>query len=317
MYIVLLVLLLFFPGCKRQTTVTHFQGNMHTHPYHIQIGQALSQSEKDDVTLLLHQVFETIDTYYNHWNPHSELAQINQLFVGETFTISPQLLDLIQEAESLTKLTEGRFNPTFGSLISVWKKALKNKALPPSVTSVPIGWTAFSFEQGIAKRLIEGAEIDLDGLIKGFAIDLIIEKLREKGYCSLYVEWGGDMRTVGNHPSGRSWMVALPIFENNLIPLEMALATSGTDQQSCEIEGKRYSHIVIPETKEALPTLETVSVKAPSCLLADALATALMTFPTAKAAINYLDKHQDLFKECTVWINSHQGEVQKWEPTKQ
>ncbi|WP_420420867.1 FAD:protein FMN transferase [Simkania sp.] len=312
MHIILLFLLLFLSGCKGKTT-THFHGNAHTHNYHIHIGHALSQPEKEDVIRILDDVFETIDLYYNHWNPHSELSQINHLYVGESYVISPQLLDLIQEAKSITTLTNGHFDPTYGSLTSVWKEALKNQTRPSSLAYLPVGWETFSFEQGLAKRLIEGAKLDLDGLIKGFAIDTLVEKLQEKGYTHLYVEWGGDMRALGQHPSGRSWNVALPGFEETPISLDMALATSGVQEQSTEIEGKLCTHIVIPQTKEATTSLDTVSVKAPTCLMADALATALMTYPSIEEAIDYLNAHHENFKLCTFWLQSHQGERQKWE----
>jgi len=314
MHIIFLLLLLFLSGCKGKTT-THFHGSAHTHAYHIHIGHQLNQHEKEDVLRILDDVFETIDLYYNHWNPHSELSQINHLYVGEALVISPELLDLIQEAKSLTALTEGHFDPTYGSLISVWKEALKNRARPSSLRYLPVGWETFSFEQGHARRLIEGTMLDLDGLIKGFAIDTLIEKLQEKGYTHLYVEWGGDMRATGHHPAGRSWNVALPSFEETPIPLNMALATSGIQEQSAEIEGKLCTHIVIPQTKEASTTLDTVSVKAPTCLIADALATALMTYPSIEEAVDYLETHRETFKLCTIWLQSHQGERQKWEST--
>ncbi|CCB88810.1 FAD:protein FMN transferase [Simkania negevensis] len=314
MHIILFLLLLLLSGCKG-TTTTHFHGNAHTHDYHIHIGHALSQHEKEDVFRILEEVFEAIDLYYNHWNPHSELSQINHLLVGETYPISPQLLSLIQEAKSITALTDGHFDPTYGAVTSVWKEALKTHARPPSLDFLPVGWETFSFEQGLARRLIEGTLLDLDGLIKGFAIDTLIEKLHEKGYSNLYVEWGGDIRALGKHPSGRSWNVSLPSFEDTPIPLDMALATSGVQEQSTEIEGKLCTHIVIPQTKEATTTLDTVSVKAPTCLMADALATALMTYPSIDEALKFLDTHRDNFKLCTIWLQSHKGERKKWEST--
>jgi len=312
MQLILLLLILLMPGCKRTITVTHFHGHAHTHPYHIQIGQALSQKEKESIKALLSATFEDIDTFYNHWNPHSELSQVNQLELGETFTLSPSLLHLIEKAKELTTFTEGHFDPTLGSLISAWKSALLKGKLPDSPESIPTGWDLFSFENGEAKKFSPHAQIDLDGFLKGFTIDQITKKLLEKGYANIYVEWGGDIRSVGKHPSGRNWSISLPNFEKSSIPLTMALATSGNQTQSKEIEGKRYSHIVIPATKEACPSLETVSVQAPSALLADALATALMTFPSIEAVTSYLELHRESLNEYIVWIQNNQGETKKW-----
>ena len=286
----LLPFLFFLPGCKPTITTTHFYGNAHTHSYHIQIGQALSCREKHSILSLLQDFFEEIDCLYNHWNPFSELSQINQLKAGEAFPVSSQLLHLIEEGKKLTLLTDGYFDPTFGMLIEIWKTALQKGELPDSIQDVSSGWNLFALEQGQIKRFSEKVKLDLDGLLKGFAIDEILKKVHQKGYQNIYVEWGGDIRVLGKHPSGRNWRVQLPGFEKSPIPLKMALATSGKGAQSYEINGKLYSHIIIPETKEALPLLNTVAVQAPTCLLADALATALMTFSTPMSAIKWLEK---------------------------
>lgn len=310
MHLIFLLLLLFAPGCKRGSLITHFQGNAHTHPYHIQVGHPLSPKAKEDITLLLQECFEEIDTRYNHWNPHSELSQINQLELEETFSLSSSLLSLIEDAKQLTTLTEGHFDPTLGSLIAVWKSSLTQKTLPAHTDHIPSGWHLFPIQNGIIQRLSPDACLDLDGLLKGLTIDLILLKLSKKGYENIYVEWGGDMAACGTHPSGRAWHVYLPEF--GLIPLNGALATSGIQAQCSEINGRLYSHIVVPESRQALPQMHTVTVFAPTCQFADALATALMTFPSTIAAKQFLDKHADSLEKCTIWMRDGEGNTQKW-----
>lgn len=311
----ILFLLFLLSGCKKEATVTHFQGNAHTHSYHIQIGKSLRHCEKEAITSILHDIFETVDTYYNHWNTLSELSQVNQLLVGENFSLSPELLSLLRKAQSLTLLTEGHFDPTYGALISLWKDGLKVRRIPLQAGMQPIGWNAFSFQKGKATRLIAGVTIDLDGLLKGFTVDQIVEKLHEKGFSDFYVEWSGEIRTSGNHPTGRKWVVTLPFFGEKIELSDKALATSGNEHQSCEINGTLYSHIVIPQTRTAIPLIKSVSVEASNCLFADALATAFMTYPSIKAILMYLDIHKDLFKGCRVWVTNLQGESEKWQHT--
>eukprot|EP00804_Cyclotella_cryptica_P010809 CCRYP_008746-RD/>CCRYP_008746-RD protein AED:0.03 eAED:0.03 QI:3416/1/1/1/0.75/0.66/9/1129/1048 len=50
------------------------------------------------------------------------------------------------------------------------------------------------------------AHMDLSGIAKGWAVDKIAEALPSP--C--WVEWGGDIKVRGKHPSGRSWVVAVP-----------------------------------------------------------------------------------------------------------
>ena len=57
----------------------------------------------------------------------------------------------------------------------------------------------------IRKKHVD-ARLDLSGIAKGWAVDKIAEALPSP--C--YVEWGGDIKVRGKHPSGRNWVVAVP-----------------------------------------------------------------------------------------------------------
>ncbi len=305
MYYLVLSFFLFFSACHfKKPFVTHFKGVAHTHAYQIQIGQLLSQKEKKTITLLIKQTFDEVDTFYNHWNPHSELSFLNRLKVGEKMKLSPSLLKLIQKAKEATLLTHGLFDPTLGSFIKEWKKALQRKELPKKMLKFKSGWHLFPLQGNVIYRLSHTSLLDFDGLLKGFIIDMLINALTDKGYLNCYVEWGGEMRGKGKHPSKRDWQVQLASFNNTIVTLcNEALATSGNEEQYFDSQGKRYCHIIHPKTKEAVG-LKAVSVRAPTCLLADILATALMTFVNAKQAFQFLEENRKDFKDCTVWIQA-------------
>ena len=56
----------------------------------------------------------------------------------------------------------------------------------------------------IKKKHID-ARLDLSGIAKGWAVDKLVEALPSP--C--YVDWGGDIKVKGKHPSGRPWVVAV------------------------------------------------------------------------------------------------------------
>jgi len=141
-------------------------------------------------------------------------------------------------------------------------------------------WSAsFSVKNEIISKKHNDACLDLSGITKGFAVDEIARRLPPP--C--YVEWGGDIKVVGNHPTGRPWNVAVmqprtlgqlkegvakarsrgqlgPVFtlfeeENDsdtgyLAVLELhdgdTVATSGDCEKVVEKNGKLYSHIINP-----------------------------------------------------------------------
>lgn len=61
-------------------------------------------------------------------------------------------------------------------------------------------------EYTIRKKHVD-ARMDLNGIAKGWAVDKIAEALPSS--CC-WVEWGGDIKVRGHHPSGRHWQVAVP-----------------------------------------------------------------------------------------------------------
>jgi|JI10StandDraft_1071094.scaffolds.fasta_scaffold01341_8 thiamine biosynthesis lipoprotein len=272
MRVLILSLLLLF-GCSKGPT--HFKGVAHTHPFHIQVGRSLSIKEREEIHQLIRTTFEEIDHHYNHWNPHSDLSK---------GILSMEVQAILSEAQSYYELTEGRYDPTLGAPVKYFKQTgnLPEKVLPQTY--------------------------DLDGMLKGFTIDLLISRLREKGYDSLYVEWGGDLRVLGHHPKGRPWLVLL---DNRPFPLENAsLATSGCEEQLWKIGNALYTHIINPHTLKMLEVkkgeVHQVSVMAPTCALADALATACMTCGSLENASAFAEKIKKEYPEVEFWITSYE-----------
>jgi len=185
-------------------------------------------------------------------------------------TKSKKLKAILELAMGFKELTNHRYDPMIGGSIAAWKTSLKRGVLPKKNT---IGFSKSK------------EEIDLDGMLKGYAIDAVVETLNHAGYKNVYVEWGGDIRVTGTHPHARPWRVWVGGLHTT-IELEGALATSGNGKQRWTISesGDTYTHIVDPFTLQALKVErhKRVSVRAPTAALADALATAYMTIADDK-----------------------------------
>ncbi len=268
-----LLFLIFLVGCAKEPT--NFKGIAHTHPYHIQVGHLLSYKEKKEISLLIDDIFREVDDTYNHWNPYSELSLA--LF-------TPKVTAILALAHSFYELTEGWYDPTLGALIKIFK--ITGKLPTESLPKI----------------------YDLDGMLKGFTIDLILEKLQKKGYKNLYVEWGGDMAVKGKHPKGRAWRV---LTNDKPLPLiDVALATSGCQEQLWEVGSTTYTHIINPHSLEMLEVksghVHKASVMAPTCALADALATACMACATLDKAYDFAKKIKKQYPEVEFWITSYE-----------
>jgi thiamine biosynthesis lipoprotein len=125
-------------------------------------------------------------------------------------------------------------------------------------------------------------KLDLGGIAKGYALDEALKVLASHGIARALVSGGGDMAVSGAPPGAPGWRIEIaPLDVADAPPkrfvslADAALATSGDVFQRLEIEGKRFSHIVDPRTGVGLTDHGLVTIIAPDCMTADALATAV------------------------------------------
>jgi thiamine biosynthesis lipoprotein len=258
-------LLLLLIGCTSQEH--HFEGIAMKIPYHVIVGKSLSSKEEEQVTNIIKETFNEINQTFNHYNPSSELSLLNN---STQMNLSSPLLDLINLSRNINLLTQGRFDPTLGAVILKWKRSIKQGYAPENLSSSPTGFENLEI-QGSHCHKKRPVILDFDGIAKGYAVDLITERL--SSYHNVFVDWGGDIRVLGHHPSRRPWAVKIAI-SNEIISLENeAIATSGETFQI---------HIINPLTLKPLTKspFTSISVLAPTCALADSLATAAMIFET-------------------------------------
>jgi thiamine biosynthesis lipoprotein len=286
-------------GCTLKREPQRFKGVSMTIPYCIQVGDPVKNNAEVESIIL--SSFTEIDAIYNNWNPTSELSQLNCLAANQILLISPKLAAFLNYVDELVKFTEGRFDPTVEPLHKLWKTYLKQGGLPPmeeiEAAKACVGWQKVHCIDRYFWKDTSRIALDLGGIVKGFAVDLLIEKLKDAGFQNLYVEWGGEIRTLGQHPSGRPWKIG--IHGLSVIDLtDAAIATSGSYIQNWVIGSSCYTHIVDPRTKEPLQNslISSVSVIAPTCCEADAIATGLMLFPSKDAAEQWAkEKHYRVF----------------------
>lgn len=309
-------------ACNRPQPIktTEFTGNAMTINYRIVIGSTLTKEQQKHIDRIIQTTFNEIHTTYNKWNPDSEITLLNTLPAHTPKALSPQLHRFLQFTDNVVKLTDGRFDPTIEPLQSLWKTHLTNGNVPDDsqIDAVKqlVGWDKIHFEDGIFTKDHDGVMLDLGGIAKGLAVDLLVENIAKENISSIYVEWGGEIKTQGMHPYKRPWRISINRFEdtnaNNAIAIvelnEMALATSGDYLQKWKVDDGEYFHVLDPSTCHALKigphTLGSASVACKSCALADGLATATLTFSTESEASRWLDSLQNEYPELRYWLLS-------------
>lgn len=236
---------------------------------------------------LLDEAFDMAQEFSDRatdYDPRSELNQLVLPPINEARPVSPQLFEVLLLAQEIATETQGLFDPTFGPLTHLWRESRRTQALP---TSEEIA--AAQARCGIDKITLDrenqtftahqvGLQLDLGGIAKGFAADLLFDFLREKGHPRTLIAAAGDLRLGDPPPDKEGWSVGLRTFRltptKTLALKNCAVSTSGDLFQNFEADGKTYSHLIDPRTGLGLTTRRAATVIMPLARYTDPLATA-------------------------------------------
>ncbi len=268
------------------------------------------EKNRGEIEQTIFETFFKIDELYNKWNPQSELSRFNESTEGDF----PKLEPFLRQVNDYVHLTSSRFDPTIEAIQRVWKKEGVPEGEALEKAKEATGWHHIVFEENTLKKNHPLTAVDLGGVAKGFAVDLIAEALLKKGFQNGLVEWGGELRAFGSHPEKRAWSVCIcrpgdrnPSNAIDIVPLKDAsLATSGDYEQNFSINGETFTHIF--SAKEGAPlkikkgSIASVSIKAASCALADAIATAAMVEGCEEGAIAFLEEVKMKIPDMEYWI---------------
>ncbi|MEM9260735.1 MAG: FAD:protein FMN transferase, partial [Bacteroidota bacterium] len=119
----------------------------------------------------------------------------------------------------------------------------------------------------------KNVQLDLGGVAKGYALDVVGKLLREAGFPAFLIDGGGDL-LLGKAPDDHGWSVEFPggYWVSQLE--QTAVVTSGDTYRYLEHQGRRYSHIIDPKTGLGLQKSKSITVFGPSAMVADGLASA-------------------------------------------
>ncbi|WP_317932109.1 FAD:protein FMN transferase [Halioxenophilus sp. WMMB6] len=204
------------------------------------------------------QTIATIDRQLSFHRPDSWLSQLNGA-PGQWLAAEPSYYRLLLLAKRLCRASDHRFNPTVGGLL------VRSGALPAHVQHPYLdSGVADDIElQGGRVRLRRPVLLTLDGIAKGYAIDLGIKELKKSAAAGGWINAGGDLRAFGE----AKLAVQLRGTDGQAQISNGALATSRLSGQYDE----RFPACMSDGTSLLAASSETVSVRARFAWRADAL----------------------------------------------
>lgn len=226
----------------------------------------------EDPRSLIDGIVGRIDGRMSPFHTESDLGRFNA--AGST-TVHNDTRLVVHTALELAKSSGGAFDPTSAPI------GRKYGFGPATISATaPAGMYAdIRIVGDRLEKFTPRLTLDLNGIAKGYALDQIAAALDGLDFL---LELGGEVVARGRHPSGRRWRIGIERPGTNKIQRVMeagddALATSGDAAQSYVVGSRRYAHVIDPRQGGPLDNeVASVSVLAPSGMLADGLATAAM-----------------------------------------
>lgn len=227
-------------------------------------------------------------------DPDSEISALNGAD-GQRVALSSDTRRLLETAVKVSSATGGAFDVTAYPLVKAWGFTRKEYRVPAVeelqalLERVDYRQIAFS-EAGVT--LPAGVEVDLGGIAKGYAGDMLTGALREAGVQSALISLGGNIALLGGKPDGSKWRIGVRDPLNTAEPLgyvevwDTNVVTSGGYERCFEDEaGNIWWYIIDPATgypaKNGLLSATVIGEEGAMC---DALSTALFVMGPERAA---------------------------------
>jgi thiamine biosynthesis lipoprotein len=199
----------------------------------------------------------------------------------------PELLGLLERSALIFEISAGAFDITVQPLVDLlhasdpgdegprvgdaaWREALARVG----ADAVKIGGGSVTLDR-------DGMGVTLDGIAKGYIVDVMAAVLEAHGIDRYLIDAGGDIRASGLREDGLGWTVAVRdprhggVLPGALRLRSGAVATSGGYEARYDPDGT-WHHIVSARTGRSPTDVLSVTVAGPNVYASDALATAAL-----------------------------------------
>lgn len=263
------------------------------------------------------------DQLLSTYKKDSALMRFNDTHSLSPWPVSEAMADIVTTAIRIGEKTEGAMDVTVGPLVNLWGFGPdKQPVMIPSQEQIDAAKAKTGlqhltvinqYHQQYLQKDLPELYVDLSTVGEGYAADHLARLMEQEGISRYLVSVGGALDSRGMNAEGQPWRVAIqkPTDQENAVQAVVdinghGISTSGSYRNYYELDGKRLSHVIDPQTGRPIEhNLVSVTVIAPTALEADAWDTGLMVLGPEKAkevvrreglAVYMITKEGDSFK---------------------
>lgn len=247
---------------------------------------------------------KAVESSLSAFDEHSLISRINN---NENGPVDHHIVNVYEMSKKINLMSGRLFDPTLSPLIRAWgfgkgHTPTADTARIESLLTI-VGIDKTRIENGILYKDSPDISFNFSAIAKGYGVDVAAQTLQDHGCTDLMMEIGGEVVCRGRNPEGKTWRILIetpddeylrevfkndrkPTFHGQLIVelLDEALATSGNYRNFHSVSGQTFGHTISPVSGHPVKTdILSASVIAPTCMEADALATACMAMGSSEA----------------------------------
>ena len=277
------------------------------------IGRAQSESAYRETTQAIHDdlmTYHRLFDIYNDYEGINNMKTINDNAGVAPVEVDQAIVQLLLECRAYYDLTGGKVNVAMGSVLQLWHNARNSGIQDPRNAKLPdmenlqeaakhcdFDCVVIDAEKSTVYITDPRLQLDVGAIAKGWAT----QKVAEKAPSGMLISVGGNVCATGPKLSdGTPWVIGVQdpdAADKNLHTVyltEGAIVTSGDYQRTYTVDGKRYHHIIDPDSLMPGTYWRSVSIVCSDSGLADALSTALFLMDK--------DSGEQLAKACGVEV---------------
>jgi len=226
-----------------------------------------------------------LDAMMSLYKDDSEITKVNRAAGMHPVKVSPEMIEVIEDAAVVSRLSGGVFDVTVGPLVVLWQMRLKAGKIPTDeeITRIRplVNYRNIVLDRKASTIFLKKADMILDfGGIKGYMADRTADVIRKRGITNAIIAVAGDIWVLGHREDGKPWRIGVqhPRQQNKTLAVldlsDKYISTSGDYERFVIVEHKRYHHIIDPRTGKPSKGVISVTLIGNKGALIDPLAKA-------------------------------------------
>ncbi len=254
---ILLVFAFFSGGCTWPRTVQKSQTIMGTD---VTITVVAKSSEEGEAAIDAGMAeLRRLDEMMSLYKDTSEITKVNLAAGIHPVRVSPEMIEVVERAAAVSKLSGGVFDITVGPLVVLWQMRLKEGTIPSDQEIAKVRQLVNYRNIVVDKKAStiflkkRGMIMDFGGM-KGYTADRAADVIRKHGITNAIIAVAGDIWVLGHREDGTPWRIGVqhPREKDKVLAIldleDKYISTSGDYERFVIREKKRYHHIIDPRT---------------------------------------------------------------------